>query len=297
MVNLSEEKKTQLILEPYTYICQNPGKAIRIKLTEAFNLWLNIPEDKLKVVYTVMEMLHNASLLIDDVQDNSELRRGKPVAHLIYGTPITINSANYVYFLALEEVLKLNNPKLVQIFSEELQNLHRGQGMELHCRERNLCPTQDEYLKMVSEKTGGLLRLGIKMMQELSDSDKDCVHIVDLIGRLYQIRDDYINLKASDYQTLKGFCEDLTEGKYSFLVIHALGHSKDSHQLEYILKQRTLDVELKRHALRIMEDAGSFEYARQYLIELEATVRQEINKLEDNPFLIKILDILKKDFV
>jgi len=63
-----------------------------------------------QVIIEVTEMLHNASLLIDDIEDSSTLRRGFPVAHSIYGVPAVINSANYVYFLGLEKVLALEHP-------------------------------------------------------------------------------------------------------------------------------------------------------------------------------------------
>lgn len=61
-------------------------------------------------------MLHNASLLIDDIQDNSKLRRGAPVAHSIYGVPLTINAANYVYFLAMQKASALKHPDVTKVF-------------------------------------------------------------------------------------------------------------------------------------------------------------------------------------
>lgn len=67
---------------------------------------------------------------IDDVEDDSVLRRGVPAAHHIYGVPQTINCANYVYFVALSELTKLNKPKMIDIYTEELINLHRGQGKQ-----------------------------------------------------------------------------------------------------------------------------------------------------------------------
>jgi len=75
---------------------------------------------------------------------------------LIYGIPSTINCANYVYFLALRKLLELNNPKLVQVFSEELCNLHRGQGMDLHWRDTSTCPTETEYLQMIDNSEPSL---------------------------------------------------------------------------------------------------------------------------------------------
>jgi geranylgeranyl diphosphate synthase type 3 len=84
--------------------------------SQAFNLWLHIPDDKLSVIEDLVEMLHNASLLIDDIQDNSKLRRGVPVAHNIYGIPLTINAANYIYFLAMQKALALQHADVTQIF-------------------------------------------------------------------------------------------------------------------------------------------------------------------------------------
>lgn len=109
---------------------------------------------------------------IDDVQDNSVLRRGIPVAHNIFGTAQTINSANYVYFLALQEVRKLNSPAAMEIYTEELLNLHKGQGMDLFWRDTLTCPTEEEYLEMVDNKTGGLFRLAVKLMQAESETGR-----------------------------------------------------------------------------------------------------------------------------
>ncbi|CAF4433981.1 unnamed protein product, partial [Adineta steineri] len=105
-----------ILLEPYEYIRTIPGKGIRPKLIKAFNFWLHIPDDKLNVIEELVEMLHNASLLIDDIQDNSKLRRGVPVAHNIYGVPLTINAANYIYFLAMQKATVLQHPDVTQIF-------------------------------------------------------------------------------------------------------------------------------------------------------------------------------------
>ena len=96
----------------------------------SFNVWLHVPDVALAIITHVVEMLHTSSLLyppllwswtkgnfrIDDVEDGSALRRGFPVAHSIYGVPQTINSANYIYFCALRELERLNNPQLFKIF-------------------------------------------------------------------------------------------------------------------------------------------------------------------------------------
>ena len=132
---------------------------------------------------------------IDDIQDGSPLRRGFPAAHCIFGTAQSINAANYAYFLAQQELALLDNAsEAFRIYSEEMLNLHRGQGIELFWRDSMTVPTEDEYLLMISNKTGGLFRLAARLMQSASSMTYDILPLTDLIGLIFQIRDDYNNL-------------------------------------------------------------------------------------------------------
>ncbi|KAI4244822.1 MAG: hypothetical protein LQ352_006699 [Teloschistes flavicans] len=270
-------RKEQILLGPFDYMMNHPGKDIRRHLIAAFNAWLQVPPSSLEIITRVIAMLHTASLLVDDVEDDSLLRRGNPVAHSIFGTAQTINSANYVYFQALQELLKLNNPEVVRIYADELCNLHRGQGMDLFWRDTLTCPSEEDYLEMVGNKTGGLFRLAVKIMQACSlNNETDFIPLVNLVGLYFQISDDYLNLNSSTYTTNKGLCEDLTEGKFSFPVIHAIKQEPGNHQLLNILKMKTKDEEVKRYAVGYMRDRGSFEYCRIRLRELKAKAEEMI---------------------
>jgi geranylgeranyl diphosphate synthase type 3 len=165
-------EKDKILMGPFEYLFAQPGKDIRKQLIAAFNEWLEVPAEGVEIITKVVGMLHTASLLVDDIEDSSLLRRGLPVAHSIFGTAQTINSANYVYFLALQELQKLKNPKAITIYTEELLNLHRGQGMDLFWRDTLTCPSEDDYLEMVGNKTGGLFRLAVKLMQAESKNLK-----------------------------------------------------------------------------------------------------------------------------
>ncbi|KAG5266882.1 hypothetical protein AALO_G00237320 [Alosa alosa] len=275
----------RILLEPYKYLLQLPGKQVRTKLSQAFNHWLNVPEDKLQVIIEVTEMLHNASLLIDDIEDSSKLRRGFPVAHSIYGIPSVINSANYVYFLGLEKVLTLEHPEAVRVFTRQLLELHRGQGLDIHWRDTYTCPTEAEYRGMVLQKTGGLFGLAVGLMQLFSEWRHDLKPLLDTLGLYFQIRDDYANLASAEYSENKSFCEDLTEGKFSFPTIHAIWTCPESRQVQNILRQRTENVDIKRYCVDHLEKVGSFAYTRQTLRDLEAEAYRLIRDLGGNPEL------------
>lgn len=279
-------EKEEAIRGPYNYLLDQPGKDIRTSLINAFNVWLQVPQDALAVIARVVAMLHTASLLVDDVEDSSQLRRGRPVAHSIFGTAQTINSANYIYFCALRELQRLSNPTAaVAVFSDELANLHRGQGMDLYWRDTLRCPTEDQYLEMVGNKTGGLFRLAIKLMQAESPvvaataSPINCVPLVNTLGIIFQIQDDYRNLSSPEYGSNKGFCEDLTEGKFSFPVVHAIWARPGDARLLNILRQKPTDVEVKRYAVDYMRDAGSFAYTEKVLDILIRRARKTADEL------------------
>ncbi|PFH57619.1 hypothetical protein XA68_14782 [Ophiocordyceps unilateralis] len=274
------EGKERVIRAPFEYAISHPGKDFRSQVISAFNVWLQVPPESLQVITKVIGMLHESSLLLDDVQDSSELRRGFPVAHSIFGIAQTINAAHYISFVALRELQQLNSPRAISVFADELVNLFRGQGMDLFWRDTLTCPSEDDYLEMVANKTGGIFRLGIKLMQAESTATIDCVPLTNLIGLIFQIRDDYLNLSSTEYTKNKGICEDLTEGKFSFPIIHSIRSDPGNLQLVSILKQKTTDVQVKRYAVSYMEGTGSFAYTRRVITTLIERARKIVLDLD-----------------
>ncbi|RDA93558.1 hypothetical protein CP533_6121, partial [Ophiocordyceps camponoti-saundersi (nom. inval.)] len=274
------EGKERVIRAPFEYAISHPGKDFRSQVISAFNVWLQVPPSSLQVITKVIGMLHESSLLLDDVQDSSELRRGFPVAHSIFGIAQTINAAHYISFVALRELQQLNSPRAISVFADELVNLFRGQGMDLFWRDTLTCPSEDDYLEMVANKTGGIFRLGIKLMQAESAATIDCVPLTNLIGLIFQIRDDYLNLSSTEYSINKGICEDLTEGKFSFPIIHSIRSDPGNLQLVNILKQKTTDVQVKRYAVSYMEGTGSFAYTRRVIATLIERARKMVLDLD-----------------
>jgi ophiobolin F synthase len=251
---------------------------------------------------------------LDDLEDNSPLRRGKPSTHNIYGMAQTINSATYQYIAATDIAAQLQNPENFRIFVEEMQQLHVGQSYDLYWTHNTLCPTVTEYLKMVDMKTGGLFRMLTRMMiaespvgDKVSNSDMNLFSC--LIGRFFQIRDDYQNLASADYAKAKGFAEDLDEGKYSFTLIHCIQTLESDPELAgemmqlraFLVKRRLegkLSHEAKREVLATMKKTESLEYTLGVLRELHGELGKEVGKLEakfsgENFTLRMMLELLK----
>ena len=104
---------------------------------------------------------------------------------------------------------------------------------------------------------------------------------MNIIGLLFQIRDDYMNLSSTEYTDNKGLCEDLTEGKFSFPIIHSIRTNPQNRQLINILKQKTTDDVVKRYAVKYMEGTGSFDYCRQILRDLHEKALAMIEVIDE----------------
>jgi geranylgeranyl diphosphate synthase type 3 len=97
---------------------------------------------------------------IDDIQDNSILRRGIPVAHSIYGVANTISAVNLLIFKTLEALMSLNHPEVIKIFTDVLLDVSGGQALEIYWRENYICPSVREYQEMTKRSKNMVRAMG-----------------------------------------------------------------------------------------------------------------------------------------
>ncbi|KAI2821706.1 hypothetical protein CBS133816_9483 [Aspergillus niger] len=279
---------TEHLLAPAEYIASLPSKGVREAFIDALNVWLALPDRFVSVMKSIAKTLHNASLMLDDIEDGSPLRRGQPATHTVFGQALTINSANFVLIQAMDQVRLLEDSRCLDIFVEETRNLFIGQSFDLYWTRQDECPSEEEYLEMIRQsKTGGLFRLLARLMMQKATSKKNrCLPLeplVDLMGEYFQIRDDYKNL-AEEYTGQKGFCEDLDEGKFSFPLINAHKFLPETSDIRNILKQGRrsggLGIAQKQRVLGWLHESGSMTYTERTLRSLMSEIRHQIDGVE-----------------
>lgn len=224
----------------------------------------------------ITELIHNGTLAVDDVEDDSDLRRGKPCIHKIYGVDVAINMGNTLYYLPLVHLMRLGNytpevmSELVKIYLEEMLNLSLGQALDIAWhRSLNKSVTEEMYLTMCRLKTGSLARLSARMacrLAKVSKAEENKVsNFSDAIAVAFQIQDDILNIVGEEVLYGKEIGGDIKEGKRTLMVIHALRtlNKREADRLNEILQMRTSEPELIKEAIYLIKKSGAVKYAEE----------------------------------
>ena len=241
----------------------------------------------------IPEIIHNGTIIVDDIEDDSELRRGKPALHNIYGTDIAINAGNMLYFLPLLPLLRSGvgeEKKCVafRVYAEEMINLHLGQSMDIFWHKgKAKTITEEQYLQMCALKTGTLARMAARLAVVLSDGDKKTEealgHMAETIGIAFQIQDDILDITSHDKRFGKSWGNDIKEGKRSFMVVHVLscGTKKDRQHLMAILDSHTEKRKEIEEAIAILQKYDAIAYAQNFARSLVASAWKGAERLLD----------------
>ncbi len=232
-----------------------------------------LSEEQAYSLTPLVEFVHTASLIHDDIEDNADLRRGKPAAHITYGLDTALNAGSWLYFeapvcinrLEASDALKL---ELYKTYTNELRRLHLGQAMDIFWhRNPEVFPPQEEYLAMVKCKTGTLASLAAKLgciAGGLSTAEADSFgSIAADIGIGFQIIDDVINLTTGNPGKKRG--DDIVEGKKSLpVLIHAANHAEDKAKIAEFMKTAAtngIDSPAVEDCISLLSKSGCIEKA------------------------------------
>ncbi|RHZ58361.1 hypothetical protein CDV55_105563 [Aspergillus turcosus] len=187
------------LLAPAEYISSLPSKGVREAFIDALNVWVMLPDPNVTQLKSIGQTLHNASLMLDDIEDSSPLRCGRPATHPVFGVGQTINLANFPLIQDADQVRQWGDSRCMVIFMEEMRLLFCGQSLDLYWTRQGEYPSEEEYLAMIRNKTGGLFRLTARLMAQMAPFQNHSQHmslesLASQLGEYFQIRDDYQNL-------------------------------------------------------------------------------------------------------
>lgn len=297
-LNLSNEEK--ILIEPVKYYTDIKGKNIRKHISNILGTYLGVDKKDIDNLDEIISVIHNASLVVDDIQDNSFLRRNKKCAHIIFGTPLSINAAYLCTFKILNEINKRDDISETTKYKivENIYYTHIGQGMDIYYTQNKIIPTIEEYDKMMEYKTGMLFFTILDLLMEKTKNIvlrkkyqelRLCLYNFSLF---FQIRDDYINLTDATYWKERGFCQDFDEQKISYLITYCTNNKMEDYELINNLMTRSNKTnEDKIEILKLMKNNGLFDIIYNKLLQL----RENVLSIIDVNVIFEILPFSKFD--
>lgn len=287
-MNMVKDQFLSQINAPALDLIARGGKRWRPLLMMLF-YQLYKSDDDILAFTPLVELPHNGTLIIDDIEDSSDFRRGKPAVHLIYGTDLSINTGNFLYFLphicidssSFKDEIKL---AAYQYYNDSMTHLHIGQGLDiLWHRDKDYIPSEDEYMTMCSFKTGALSqlsgRLGVRAGGGSEETALAMGKACQQMGVGFQILDDVTNLTTGNPGKKRG--DDIVEGKKSLPVILCSQMGGDMARLKEIFAyagnqgiEKAGDA--VEEAIAIIEATGAIEKAKKKAFEILTSSRKTI---------------------
>lgn len=249
----------------------------------------------------LVEFVHTASLIHDDIEDSADLRRGKPAAHITFGIDHALNSASWLYFQApvcLERAKISQTQKLVfyRLYTNELRRLHLGQAMDIYWhKEKAVFPSIEEYLAMVQNKTGTLASLAAQVgfiaggasLAQASKYGK----IAAQIGVGFQIIDDVINLTKGNPGKKRG--DDIVEGKKSLpVLLHIQKFPQDKAKIAKLMaraQKEGIDSPAVEECIKLLQKSNCIEQAA---LQGKELIQKNTAKFAANPLITQLFDLM-----
>jgi geranylgeranyl pyrophosphate synthase len=222
-----------------------------------------------------IELFHNFTLIHDDIEDSSPMRRGRPTVHTQYGVPIAINSGDALYSIVWSSLVRKADPQGLKgggiIMTEAFRRVAEGQGIELNWyRENRFDVSEGEYLRMAGGKTAALIGASCELGAYSAGAGKDeqaaLREFGEKIGLAFQIKDDVLNLTADPAKYKKKIGEDIDEGKRSLITIHLIANAPEGVRKKAValLGKKRKSAKDISDAIALAKEYGSVKYASDY---------------------------------
>ncbi|WP_067705988.1 MULTISPECIES: octaprenyl diphosphate synthase [unclassified Erwinia] len=249
------------------YIISGGGKRIRPMIAVLSARALNYTGKQHVTVAALIEFIHTATLLHDDVVDESDMRRGKATANAAFGNAASVLVGDFIYTRAFQMMTSLGSLRVLALMSEAVNVIAEGEVLQLmNCNDPDI--TEESYMRVIYSKTARLFEAASQSSAILADAtpaqEKALQDYGRFIGTAFQLIDDLLDYSA-DGQTLgKNVGDDLSEGKPTLPLLHAMrnGTPEQAAMIREAIEQGN-GRHLLEPVLETMRQCGSLEWTRQ----------------------------------
>ncbi|MCG7562791.1 MULTISPECIES: octaprenyl diphosphate synthase [Pseudoalteromonas] len=213
------------------YIVNSGGKRIRPMLALLVAKALGYQGDKHITLATIIEFIHTATLLHDDVVDESALRRGEPTANAEFGNAASVLVGDFIYTRSFQLMVGLENMEVMQILADATNVIAEGEVLQLmNCNDPDT--TEQSYMQVIYSKTAKLFEAATMLpavVLDQSAATKEALKLYGMhLGTAFQLVDDVLDYSANAEQLGKNIGDDLAEGKPTLPLIYAMRHGSEA---------------------------------------------------------------------
>ncbi|HEY3645018.1 MAG TPA: octaprenyl diphosphate synthase [Gammaproteobacteria bacterium] len=230
----------------------------------------------------IIEFIHTATLLHDDVVDGSELRRGRDTANAVWGNPASVLTGDFLYSRAFQMMVKVDEMRVMQVMADATNRIAEGEVMQLlNCHDPDT--TEARYTEVIHRKTATLFeagaRLGAVVAKRPAAEEQALVAYGRHLGTAFQLIDDELDYSASAEEMGKNIGDDLAEGKPTLPLIYALQHAtgKERELLREAVEHGGLDH--VQEIIRIVTQSGALAYTRERALAESVKAREALQVL------------------
>ncbi len=281
------------------YLRGGGGKRIRPALLLLSSKLFHCNERSVIRLGAVVEIIHTATLVHDDIIDEAQTRRGRPAANTQWGNSKCVLAGDWLYMQAFKIAVQERNLRVLDTLIELTQAMVEGELLQMEKLGRSI--TEGEHFDLIFRKTACLfstcMRLGAILGRATESQEEKLAKYGRDVGMAFQIVDDVLDLTASEEVLGKPVASDLREGKATLAVIHALERCSPAErkQIETVLRERAFDGVTHGDILDILNRYGSLDAALARASEHAAEARELVREFPDSEFKRALLWV--PDFV
>lgn len=269
------------------HILSSGGKRIRpLLLLLSSRLCGYTGKDDL-ILASLVEYIHTATLLHDDVVDDADLRRGRQTARRVWGNQVSILVGDYLYSKAICHIVGFHNQGINEELSEACRKMAEGEVLQLYYN-GNPSLTEPEYLRIVTYKTAGLIAASCRIGAIIGEAGADRQHALfrfgEHLGIAFQLADDTLDYAANGDRLGKSLGQDLRQGKATLPLLHLLQHcpEQDRQMIKDRMETRTLTESDLLRIVGLMQEYGSIVYAMQRAHEFVIAAQHDLSSFEES---------------
>lgn len=269
------------------YIISSGGKRIRPLITLLLCRALGHESQKEITLAAVIEFLHTATLLHDDVVDTSDMRRGKSTANAKWGNAPSVLVGDFLYARAFQMLVELESFDIMRIMADTTKIIAEGEVQQLtNCKNPDI--TEAQYYQVIQGKTAQLFAAATECAAILSDCDQEtCKRFQELgnnLGLAFQLVDDVLDYTGDAATMGKNVGDDLAEGKPTLPLIYAMQNASNEDASLIRTAIRKGSTENLEQICKIVESSGAIEYTMEAARKCQTSALNTVSQLPDSEF-------------